>query len=326
MTFPLTAHDLAKVLGGAVTGRNSVNAPGPGHRGKDRSMSIKIEPGAPEGFIVYPHAGDDPMLCRDHVRRAAGLPDWQPNGVSAGDVSSQFLNRMAAKAASKADQATIEAEAAELRQRTAWAMTAWGQAVPPAGTLVQSYFEARGLALPDVVTRADAIRFHPSLTFKAQDGRKLHFPAMVALITNALTGEPQAIHRTALKADGSGKAEDPALGDPKKMLGPSKGGLIRLVADDEISSALGVTEGIENAIAVICGRWGPVWACGTAGLVEGLPVLPAIEALTVFADWGAAGEKAAKECCHRWAAEGREAVVRFPKSGDWNDVQKGRKQ
>lgn len=324
--FPLTAHDLARALGGKVTGRNSVNAPGPGHSGRDRSMSIKIEDGAPEGFIVFPHAGDDPLACRDHIRRMAGLPDWQPSKAAAGDgVSSIFIDRMSARAgARQPDQAAIAAEKGDQRQRTAWAMDAWQQAGTISGTLVQTYIEARGLILPEAVIRGGAVRFHPRCTFKGEDGQKLRLPAMVCLMTNALTGVAQAIHRTALKADGSGKEDLPNLGDPKKMLGPAKGAIIRLCPDEDVSGALGVTEGVENAIAVICSGWAPTWAAGTAGAVESLPVLPGVESLTVFGDLGQAGEKAAKMCCQRWAEEGREAVTRFPKSGDWNDIQKGK--
>ena len=66
-----------------------MNAPGPGHRNiYDRSLSVKLDPGAPDGFVVYSHAGDDINACRDFVRKALGLPAWQPkkkNGRSTDD-------------------------------------------------------------------------------------------------------------------------------------------------------------------------------------------------------------------------------------------------
>ena len=33
---------------------------------------------AADGFLVYSFAGDDPILCRDHVRTKLGLPPFEP--------------------------------------------------------------------------------------------------------------------------------------------------------------------------------------------------------------------------------------------------------
>ena len=70
---------LARALGGEVRG-GEVLCPGPGHSARDRSLSIKLDPNAPGGYLVHSFAGDDPIVCRDHVREKAGLPAWQPNG------------------------------------------------------------------------------------------------------------------------------------------------------------------------------------------------------------------------------------------------------
>jgi RecA-family ATPase/5S rRNA maturation endonuclease (ribonuclease M5) len=69
-------HDLqslARALGGVVSGKE-VLAPGPGHSAKDRSLSVTLDPNAPDGFIVNSFAGDDPIRCKDFVREKAGLP------------------------------------------------------------------------------------------------------------------------------------------------------------------------------------------------------------------------------------------------------------
>ena len=39
-------------------------APGPGHSTADRSLSVKLDSGAPDGFIVNSFANDDPIACR----------------------------------------------------------------------------------------------------------------------------------------------------------------------------------------------------------------------------------------------------------------------
>ena len=71
---------LAKALGGEVSG-GQVLAPGPGHSAIDRSLSVKLDSGAPDGFVTHSFAGDDPIVCRDHVRAKAGLEPFKPNGV-----------------------------------------------------------------------------------------------------------------------------------------------------------------------------------------------------------------------------------------------------
>ena len=70
---------IAHALGGEVRA-GQVRAPGPGHTPHDRSMTIKLSPSAPEGFVVFSHAGDDAIVCRDYVRGKLGMPAWQPNG------------------------------------------------------------------------------------------------------------------------------------------------------------------------------------------------------------------------------------------------------
>ena len=70
---------LAKALGGEVN-RSQVLAPGPGHSAIDRSLSVKLDSNAPDGFVVHSFAGDDPLTCRDHVREKAGLAPFKPNG------------------------------------------------------------------------------------------------------------------------------------------------------------------------------------------------------------------------------------------------------
>ena len=65
--------ELARLLDGDVSG-SQVVAPGPGHSRKDRSLSVRLSPSAPDGFIVFSHAGDDWRESRDYVRERMGLP------------------------------------------------------------------------------------------------------------------------------------------------------------------------------------------------------------------------------------------------------------
>jgi hypothetical protein len=74
-----TYHDLsslAKALGGEVSA-GQILAPGPGHSADDRSLSIKLDSAAPEGFLVHSFAGDDPINCRHYVREKLGSLPFQ---------------------------------------------------------------------------------------------------------------------------------------------------------------------------------------------------------------------------------------------------------
>src|SRR5262249_24103030 len=56
-------QNLARALGGEASG-NEISCPGPGHSAKDRSLSVKIDPGAPDGFVVHSFADDDSIACK----------------------------------------------------------------------------------------------------------------------------------------------------------------------------------------------------------------------------------------------------------------------
>jgi hypothetical protein len=75
----LDLRTLRAALGGEITG-GCLLCPGPGHSAADRSLSVKLDSTAPDGFLVHSFAGDDAIVCRDHVRSKAGLPAFKPNG------------------------------------------------------------------------------------------------------------------------------------------------------------------------------------------------------------------------------------------------------
>lgn len=125
-------------------------------------------------------------------------------------------------------------EAAAERQREVLRIERlWNECEPIRGTLVETYFESRGLAPQPVQTRD--LRFHPALRYHGVDvgGERRDFgafPAMVAAIRDA-SGDLIGLHRTYLDPAGDRKLKPP--GDPKqnrakKITGEFKGGLIWL--------------------------------------------------------------------------------------------------
>ena len=145
---------------------------------------------------------------------------------------------------------------------------------------------------------------------------------MLGLMTDAVTGEPKAIHRTAITAEGQ------KVG--KKMLGPCAGCIVRLWPDDTVSTALVLGEGIETTLAAATRvdyrgtHLIPAWAACSAGGMAKFPVLSGIECLTLLVDndKSGAGQRAATECSERWTAADREVIRLIPdiQGQDFNDI------
>ncbi len=186
----------------------------------------------------------------------------------------------------------------------------WSGLGPISGTARQC-LEARGCEIPpaDGDLRCTESLRHPS----GYTG-----PALVALVTDALTGEPMTLHRTWIKADG--KKADIEL--PRMLLGKHRkqGGVIRLWPDEAVTVGLAVAEGIETALTVAT-VFRPVWSCIDAGNLGELPVLDGIESLLICADNDRAGLHAAERCAERWYRAGREVrIAKSPIHGeDLND-------
>jgi RecA-family ATPase len=88
-------HDVraaARALGGDVSGRDGVVCPGPGHSRQDRSLSVSFDPTAPDGFVVHSFAGDDPIICKDHVRDKLGIDAFKPSGKAANGTGKHAPN------------------------------------------------------------------------------------------------------------------------------------------------------------------------------------------------------------------------------------------
>lgn len=87
------AETVCNALHGDMQGKSACLVPGPGHGKDDRSLSVKNDSSNPDGFVVNSFAGDDAAECRDHVRRAAGLPEWKPTPRAERPTDPQFVYR-----------------------------------------------------------------------------------------------------------------------------------------------------------------------------------------------------------------------------------------
>jgi hypothetical protein len=62
----MNLNELAKKLHADINGPWP-NIRAPGHSKSDRSLGIRFNPSAPDGFRINSLAGDDPAVCRKHV-------------------------------------------------------------------------------------------------------------------------------------------------------------------------------------------------------------------------------------------------------------------
>jgi putative DNA primase/helicase len=138
---------------------------------------------------------------------------------------------------------------------TQYGLQILNESVSAAGTVVEErYLLNRGIKPPI----PDVLRLHPAL--KHVPSGKV-YPAMIALVTDGVTGEPRGIHRTYLSADGMGKAP---VSPEKMMLGLSGGCAVRLRA---APGPLLIGEGIETCLSAMQATGHATWAAlSTSGV------------------------------------------------------------
>lgn len=301
-------RSIARALGGEVSG-SQILAPGPGHSPRDRSLSIRFSPGAPDGFIVFSHAGDDFKACRDYVRGRLGLPanDWKRDRTDP-------PKRPVARPVKTADD--------DNAKRLKIAARIVSELKPIAGTPGEVYLhDIRKIdvaAVKDVLSRTDAIGWHAAVLFR-EEGRPLdgqRIGCIIGVMTDPLTAKPTgAISRTYLAPDLMKVGKAKTLGSPA--------GIVRLSHDADALEGLFITEGLELALAGMSKGVLPMWSIGSTAQMAKFPVLAGVERLTILADNDANGDgvKAGREVAERWRSAGREVRLWCHKApGDLNDV------
>lgn len=283
----LALKELARILGGDVSG-SQVLAPGLGHSRKDRSLCVRLSAHAPDGFIVFSHAGDDWRESRDYVRDRMGLP------------------RQAGP--HRPSEARRRASARRSEEEDGRALSLWQGRQPIVRSVAERYLrEARGYHGPIPAT----LGFLPP--------RGEHPPAMIAALGVATEPEPgiieiadadvRAVHLVRLAPNGSrldkitvGRG---ALGSPI-VVAPLNDGL-----------GLAITEGIEDALSIHIATGLGAWATGGASrmpaIAETVPTY--CECVTVIGDDNDTGRKNAGELAARLRARGIEAICKVIGAG-----------
>jgi hypothetical protein len=294
--------------------------------------TIDRQTGGKLGTIDVPCPICGPERRSTANQRRKVLRVWRTDGGFAGYCcarcgASGYARDDSAPAPDPAALAKARAEAARFAadtsaERTSRAMSIWRAADHPAGTAVETYLAGRGLELPGDAA-GEAIRFHMTCPFMGERA-----PAMVALVRDIRTNKPVAIHRTVLTPDGH-KGE--VNGQSRAALGPTSGGAIKLTADADVTTCLGIGEGIESTLSLLrlpaVGPHTPIWSLIDAGHVEQFPVLAGIEGLFVGVDndESGTGQHAAEVVANRWLTAGVEVIRVVPNTPgqDLNDLVRG---
>ncbi|WP_279483948.1 toprim domain-containing protein [Aureimonas sp. SK2] len=233
-------------------------------------------------------------------------------------VSSLIEQSRRNQEARRREAARIEAE--DLAERIGDGERIWNEARPIAGTLAETHIiEHRRLSLLGV--NDGWCRFHPAPTYRKDGQEKRLGPAMVCLIRDVLTSAPCGIRLTIL--------DDKGLKAFRLVIGRLKMGAVMIDDSAEVDTSLAVAEGVETALRLRQAGERPIWAMCSASNLAGLPVLPSVEALRIYADADRTDDRgrtpgidAARGCALNWQAQDREVHVFTPPDAgtDWDDV------
>jgi putative DNA primase/helicase len=184
-----------------------------------------------------------------------------------------------------------KADDPDAQSRLALAHRLWSEGLSIKNTPAQTYFERHRKLDVRSLDLDHTLRWHP----------RAH--AVIARMIDPVSGQARGVHRTFLGSS--------AEKINRKMLGPA--GVVAIASFDMVTLGIGLTEGIEDGIAVILSGWQPIWAATSAGAISRFPVLQGVDALTIFADADPPGMRAAEACQEVWRAAGCEVVIAEPR-------------
>ncbi len=198
----------------------------------------------------------------------------------------------------------------------------WHEAKPiTADDAAGRYLAGRKLPLP---ANGDTLRFHSAVPYWRQgDNGEPEFigrpPAMLAKITRA-DSYTVGLHRIYLEPDGRKFAVD---GLPSKKImkaGELAGAAVRLAMPTD--GRLWITEGVEDAAAVMAMSEIPAWAALSASMMPGVWLPDDVTRCYIGADADPAGQRAAQALATRLNEEGRAVWICTPPAPfkDWNEA------
>lgn len=194
------------------------------------------------------------------------------------------------------------------------ALRLWAGSRPIAGTLVQTYLEARSL---DAQADLAALRFHPACHYRLSrddpPDTPTRWPTMIAAVTDN-EGTITGIHRTWL--DPSGKDKAPLV-NPRKTMGSILGHAVRFGTS---ADRMVIGEGIETMLSLRTFLPAmPMAACTSSAHLAAFRFPAGLMRLYVARDRDQAGDAAFAAIAEGCATSDIEVIPLMPILGDFND-------
>jgi hypothetical protein len=205
----------------------------------------------------------------------------------------------------EAEERRQREEIEQLRRGICRARVLYRSTVPGAGTIVEIYWQSRGLAgpLPPVLRFAQY--------YKHRNPEYGYLPAMVAPVVNVY-GQQTGVAATFLRPDGSGKADLPKR-DQRQFNGPISGGAVRLASHDPRHELI-VSTGLETTASAMAIFRLPGWAALADSGIRDLDLPAEVLAVAIAADndESGSGQEAALFAYEKWTGEGRSVRLLVP--------------
>jgi putative DNA primase/helicase len=303
------------------------------HAAKGKWRGILMQLGMDAKFLVNKH-GPCPMCGGgDRFRwdNREGNGTYICNQCGAGDgmaLAIAFTGRQFRDVAAQIDGmlGNIKPEAPRKEMtdedRRAALRRVWGASVPvQPGDLVHRYLASRHV---EEMIYPPALRFAPRLP----DGNGGIRPAMIAMVGVPGSDRFSSMHRTFLRQDGSGKADDMGSGARKLMPGSLPDGAC-VALSEYTGGPLGIAEGIETAMAASAMFDLPVWSAINSTMLAKWSPPEGCTEVAIFGDHDKkhGGHAAAWALSHRLRCAGIHTTIHFPdgEGTDWADVWAQRK-
>ena len=196
------------------------------------------------------------------------------------------------------------------------------------------YLHSRGIMLTseDLMQFNDTLGFVPSLKYYCTEAKSFigSFPTLLGVFKDKL-GFNLTMHRIYLESEGNGKAP---VSNPKKLMSPPDymtGGAFRLGEPMPMPNGgyyIGVTEGIETALALFYANHLPCWSLYSDTVLKNFEPGSAITHVGIWADRepSGAGLSSAQELMKKLKARGIKVQIYYPQhlphleKEDWLDV------
>ena len=271
-----------------------------------RSMFVRLSgpasgPGAVGRWTDAASAEHGDLL--DVIRESCGL-------VAFREVAEEARRFLALPRAAPSDEPRppVPSGSPEAARRL-WAMTK-----PLAGTLAETYLNARGIS---DLSGCEALRFHPRCWYRGDDDPRDQvrdaWPAMIAAVT-ALDGTMTGAHRTWLDPGSACKAP---VSTPRRAIGLLLGNAVRF---GRATGVMIVGEGLETTLSLrqVMPSM-PAAAALSANHLAALELPAGLRRLYLARDDDPAGHRAVETLADRARAAGVEALTLVPALDDFNE-------